>query len=113
MTRRVGVASMSGEFAELKAAIGQAVGLVNFPASRPPYRTFLANDTHLWVQRVPAWNAEEVATEWEVFDANGTWQGLVTMPARVVPLDIAGDRIVALWRDDDDVPHVRVYRVTG
>ncbi len=54
MTRRVGVASMSGEFAELRAAIDQAVGLVNFPASRPPYRTFLANDTHLWVQRVPA-----------------------------------------------------------
>ena len=58
MTRRVGVASISGEFAELKAAIGQEVGLVKFPASRPPYRTFLANDTHLWVQRVPAWTAE-------------------------------------------------------
>jgi len=111
--RRAGIASMSGEFAELKAAIDQAVGLVDFPASRPPYRTFLVNDTHLWVQRVPAWSAQNVATEWDVFDANGAWLGLVNMPARVVPLDIAGDRIVALWRDDNDVPHVRVYRVTG
>lgn len=110
-TRRAGVASVSGEFTELKAAIEQAVGLVNFPASRPSYRTFLVNDTQLWVQRVPAWNAEDVATEWDVFDAGGTWQGLVNMPARIVPLDITGNRIVALWRDDDDVPHVRVYRV--
>ena len=50
-------------------------------------------------------------TSWRVFDRNGKWLGTVTLPARFNPMDIGADYILGLWRDEDDVEHVRMYRL--
>lgn len=51
-------------------------------------------------------------TSWRVFNTDGTWLGTVTMPARFNPMDIGADYVLGLWRDADDVEHVRLYRLT-
>ena len=35
----------------------------------------------------------------------------VTMPARFRPMDIGREFVLGLWRDADDVEHVRLYRL--
>ena len=52
-----------------------------------------------------------VPTGWRVFDRTGRWSGTVTMPARFNPMDIGSDYVLGLWRDEDDVEHVRLYRL--
>ncbi len=49
------------------------------------------------------------ANNWWVFDAEGTLQGTLGLPPRFQPLDIGPDYILGLWRDADDVEHVRLY----
>lgn len=51
-------------------------------------------------------------TSWRVFDREGRWLGTVTMPARFNPMDIGPDYVLGLWRDSDDVEHVRMYRLS-
>jgi hypothetical protein len=50
-------------------------------------------------------------TSWRVFDKAGKWLGTVTLPARFNPMDIGTDYVLGLWRDEDDVEHVRMYRL--
>lgn len=49
------------------------------------------------------------APRWSVFNAEGVWLGVVTTPEGFRPLDIGSDYVLGLWRDADDVEHVRLY----
>jgi hypothetical protein len=51
------------------------------------------------------------ATRWSIFNALGRWLGDMTMPARFRALQITRDAVLGLARDDDDVEHVRLYRI--
>jgi hypothetical protein len=53
-----------------------------------------------------------VPSRWDVFNDRGTWLCTVELPASFTPLDIGADYIAGLWRDDDEVEHVRVYRLS-
>ena len=48
---------------------------------------------------------------WSVFDVEGFFLGRVTMPHEFSPLDIGPDYVLGLWRDEDDVEHVRMYEL--
>lgn len=50
-------------------------------------------------------------TAWRVFDRQGVWLGTVVMPARFRPMEIGREYVLGLWRDADDVEHVRLYRL--
>lgn len=52
-----------------------------------------------------------VPSRWDVFNQQGAWVCTVELPSSFTPLDIGGDYVAGLWRDDDDVEHVRVYRL--
>jgi hypothetical protein len=78
----------------------------------------------IWVQhlRPPADVPEdELATydmtqdigsrEWDVFDPDGRYLGVVTMPPRFTPRLILGGRIYGVWRDDVDVQYVMRLRI--
>lgn len=78
----------------------------------------------LWVQRIrdlesmsdedlQNWNpqSDSGAPEWDVFEADGRYGGMIEMPARFTPLSIEEDRIYGIFRDDFDVQYVRVYRL--
>lgn len=80
----------------------------------------------LWVQRVQVptemtpeeqetWNPllDLGAADWDVFDRDGRYLGVVAMPHRFTPITFEGDLIYGVWRDDLDVQYVKVLRITG
>jgi hypothetical protein len=80
----------------------------------------------LWVQRVqpptllPAderetWNPQldMGSTEWDVFDAEGRYLGVVDMPHRFQPVTFRDDLVYGIWRDEFDVQYVRVMKILG
>jgi hypothetical protein len=82
--------------AEFSSAFGKAARMVEFPTTRPPYRTFLVSgEDELWVQRVSHWRAGRAPTEWDIFDGQGRWLGALLVPAGVEPLEIRSDRLLA------------------
>ncbi len=64
-------------------------------------------DGYLWVRAYDVPGHE--ANNWSVFDAEGTLRGAVELPPRFQPLDIGSDYVLGVWRDADDVEHVRMY----
>jgi len=46
-----------------------------------------------------------------VFDSTGHAIAKVQCPARMRPYVVGPDVIIGMWRDEDDVQHVRVYRI--
>ena len=101
---------MVGAPPSFAAAFGSATDIARFPSTRPAYRTFVVTpDGELWVARVPAWDADDDATEWDVFDANGRWLSAVRVPGGAELLDVRRDRLLTSWEDEDGVPHIRVY----
>lgn len=82
-----------------------------YPAGMPAYASvLLADDGALWVGRYMPRGQGERQT-FDVFESSGAPRGSVELPARFTPSQVTGDRVLGFWRDDDDVAHVRVYRV--
>ncbi len=69
----------------------------------------VAEDGALWVE-VFRWRRGD-PRRYFVFDEAGRLTARAAMPPRSRPMAIRGDRILALWRDADDIEHVRIYRV--
>ena len=53
------------------------------------------------------------ADEWDIFDAEGRYLGIVTMPDRFSPFSLRGDLLYGVWRDEFEVQYVKVLRITG
>jgi hypothetical protein len=53
------------------------------------------------------------APDWDVFDAEGRYLGVVTMPPRFGPRLIRGDKIYGVWRDELNVQYVVRLRIVG
>jgi hypothetical protein len=51
--------------------------------------------------------------EWDVFDSQGRYLGVATMPERFNPMVFRGDKIYGAWRDELDVEYVVVLRIVG
>lgn len=101
----------------------QAIGFADFyPAFG---NLFVGPGGTLWVQRIRsardmAGEAEEAAEfdpqnigspEWEVFDAEGRYLGVVTLPERFTPVGGKGDDLYGIWRDELDVQYVLRLKV--
>jgi hypothetical protein len=48
---------------------------------------------------------------WEVFDAEGRFLGVATMPHRFQPMRFEGDKIYGIQRDELDVQYIVVLNV--
>jgi hypothetical protein len=82
-----------------------------FPKGKPSYAGLLAGpEGSLWVRRYTEPDRSAPA-DFEVFDSTGRWLGGVRMPSGYVPIRITADAVVGTWSDDNDVKHVRVYRL--
>ncbi len=55
---------------------------------------------------------DSLAQRWTVLSADGSWLGSVTTPRRLEVHQITADRIIGVWRDENDVEYVRIYRLT-
>lgn len=105
-------------------AVEMIMGQATFADHYPAFAQVLAGPAGtLWVQRLvtPQEMAETGAfdlqnfgsDEWDVFDAEGRYLGVMTMPERFTPLRVAGDALWGVQRDELDVPSVVRYRLNG
>jgi hypothetical protein len=94
---------------------------VEFARNLPAYQFVVVDgERNLWLSNVELeWflsqgfaRVTSGPTAWRVFDATGRWLGTVPMPARFRPMEIGRDYVLGLWRDTEDVEHVRLYRLT-
>lgn len=99
----------------------------NFAENFPAFLQMMPGpDGSLWVQRVQqptlltaeeqeTWNPQLDlgATEWDIFDAEGRYLGVVEMPHRFQPVTFQDDLVYGIWRDEFDVQYVRVMRIVG
>lgn len=112
-----------------RAALSQLRSAISYEQFFPVYLQFLSGPAQsLWVQHLnPPSNLTEEqrenlnpqlgfgmgAPDWDVFDAEGRYLGVVTMPERYQPLRFVGDQVYGVWRDELDVQYVMKMRVIG
>ncbi|MGD8698712.1 MAG: 6-bladed beta-propeller [Gemmatimonadales bacterium] len=108
-------------------AINQLKQNVSYGESFPAFATLTTGPAGTtWVQHVQAaselsedeyasWNPIEDTggAEWDVFDSQGRYLGLVTMPRRFAPRVFRGEDIYGVWRDELDVQYVVKLRIIG
>jgi hypothetical protein len=108
------------------AQIEQVMAAVGFAEFYPAFgQLFMGPEQTLWVQKVRsardmAAAAGEVvefdpqdlgSPEWEIFDDQGRWLGVVTLPDRFQPVNVRGDQLYGVWRDELDVPYIMRLKV--
>jgi hypothetical protein len=69
----------------------------------------VADDGSIWVEAF-RWQRDE-PRRYLIFDAAGQLRARAEAPLRSRPTAIRGDRVLALWRDADDIEHVRIYPI--
>ncbi len=83
---------------------------VPYPSAFPTYRGLTVDaDSNTWAELYN--HPTDPAPKWMVLDASGRWLGTVVMPERFTPHDIGEDYVLGVWRDMDDVEHVRMYEL--
>jgi hypothetical protein len=83
------------------------------PAERMPVhgsRILLDALDHLWVEGYHA--PGDPARGWHVFDPDGRYLGVITVPRNLVVMDVSADGVLGVWTDELDVPSVRRYALT-
>ncbi len=107
------------------ALLQQLRGMVHFGEFFPAFSAIQSGlEGTTWIQHVQsaaALSDEELADfnliedsgapEWDVFDAEGRFLGVVAMPPRFAPRLFRDDKIYGVWRDDLDVQHVVRLRI--
>lgn len=103
----------------------QIMDALDFGEFLPAFAGIVAgSDGEIWVQHIQAvteLSEEELesfdvlqdlgAPEWDVFDADGKYLGVVTMPRRFSPRLFRGDHVYGVWRDELDVQYVLRLKV--
>jgi hypothetical protein len=94
-------------------AIHEVTKGVGYPGVLPSFDAMLRDATGaIWLRHdVGPVLRDSIPREWSVLDATGRWLGVVTMPRRLQVQQITADRVVAVWKDADEVEHVRLYRL--
>jgi hypothetical protein len=90
--------------------IESQISRMRFPERFPAQQRLLVDsERNIWEQRykIPG----DTVDTFSVYDSIGAWLGLVEMPQGFRPTDIGRDYILGIWRNEDDVPFVRVYRL--
>jgi hypothetical protein len=88
----------------------QRIQSATYPATLPFVQALLADPAgNLWVQEVTP-PADDVA-RFAVVDSAGRLLGRVAMPKRLRPTSVGADAVFGVWRDADEVEHVRGYPI--
>jgi hypothetical protein len=81
------------------------------PDSLPAaYGLAIGPDGEVFVQRQPTWDVPG-ASRFDVFDRSGRWLGELALPPRTRLLDAGRDNLLGVRLDENDLPHVEVYRL--
>ena len=90
-------------------------GFEDAPASdtRPAYDDILVDPSGaVWLELFRGASEQDQPEEWLVLDADGTWLGTVGIPDRFNVTDITMDAVLGVWRDELDIQHPQVLRLT-
>ena len=55
------------------------------------------------------YDLENQPIDWDVFNPEGCWLGVVTTPGKFFVMEVGADYIAGTARDEFDVPHAIVY----
>lgn len=105
-------------------AVELIMGQATFADHYPAFAQVLAGPAEtLWMQRlVTPQDMAESGTfdlqdfgsdDWDVFDAEGRYLGVMSMPERFTPLRVSGETFWGVQRDELDVASVVRYRLNG
>jgi hypothetical protein len=108
-------------------AIAQLKQNVSYGEFFPAFATLTTGPAETtWVQHIQAaselsedeyaaWNPIEDTggADWDVFDAQGRYLGVVTMPRRFAPRIFRGEDVYGVWRDELDVQYIVKLRIIG
>jgi hypothetical protein len=87
------------------------VARIPLPEAKAAYTRVLSDsEGTIWVQQSGRWPGRSQA--WWVFDASGRWLGAVGMPVGLRVLAIDDEFVIGVFRDEFDVEHVRLHRLT-
>lgn len=80
------------------------------PRYLPAYsQLVVADDGTLWAR---VYSPDVFGTaSWDVFDAQGQWQGKVRTPLGVTVYQITENKLLTVWRDSLGVEYVRIYKI--
>ena len=91
---------------QMKNGVEQAV----YPETLPFIEALLIDPAgNIWVREVQPPGVETGV--FTVLNPDGTLLGKVTTPARFSGAAVGNDAIYGVWRDEDDVQHLRAYRL--
>ncbi len=83
-----------------------------YPRTRPAYRRFETDGAgRLWLEVYPGLDQPE--NLWIRLDSRSRIAVAVALPEGLRPLAFTASRVYGVWRDRDDVEHVRVYSLEG
>ncbi len=82
------------------------------PEQQPAYdQLVVASDGALWLRHYVPLHVRDAAFEWDVFAADGVWQGIVRTPPGLLVTSVRDGRLAGIARDSLDVPSVRVHAI--
>jgi hypothetical protein len=114
------------QFGMPSAQLEQFMQGIAFAEFYPAFgQIFVGPTGNLWVQRIRSakdmageageaveFDAQAVGSpEWEIYDTEGRYLGVVTLPDRFTPMTAAGDELYGIWLDDLDVQYVMRAKV--
>jgi hypothetical protein len=87
------------------------LGKMAIPDSLPAaFGLVVGPDGEVFVQRQSTWDVP-APSRFDVFDRSGRWLGELALPPRTRLLDAGRDNLLAVRLDENDLPHVEVYRL--
>jgi hypothetical protein len=113
------------QFGLTQDQVAQAREVIKFAAQYPAYLQLLEGvDGSIWVQGAQSASAlppemqdsynpqlDLGSRDWDVFDADGRYLGVVSMPLRFQPVRFVGDKIYGIQRDELDVQYIVVLNL--
>lgn len=101
---------MRGVPQQMKDQFFARVNEAKYPATLPWIAgLFPVSDGNLWVEEVI--RPGEERRQFAVFDRAGTFLGRVAMPPRFRVLNVYPDAVLGVWKDADDVEHIRLHPI--
>jgi hypothetical protein len=83
-----------------------------YPDAMPPYTGLRVDpDGYLWVEEAVRPGERGAGVPWSVFDPEGRLLGSLRMPPALYVMEIGHDYVLGRARDENDVEHLRLYRL--
>lgn len=96
-----------------ESGVVQMLRKASLPAHKPAYAGVVSGARGtLWVQTYTEPDRTR-PVPYQVFDSTGQWLGELILPPRFTATQIGEDFMLGVWKDEDDVEHVRSYRLVA